>query len=50
MMGSQLGHIILNTTASADEMKTKPDEDGQYGPIDQLLKKVAAELDPEDDK
>ena len=49
MMGiSQLGRIILNTTSSGDEMKTKPDDDGQYGPIDRLLEKVAAELDPED--
>ena len=44
---SQLGHIILNTTASADEMKTKPDENGHYGPIDELLEKIADALTEE---
>ena len=44
MMSSQLGRTILGGTASsADEMSAKPDQDGRYGPLDELLEKVVAD-------
>jgi hypothetical protein len=44
MMSSQLGRTILGGTASSpDEMSAKPDQDGRYGPLDELLEKVVAD-------
>ena len=44
MMSSQLGRTILGGSAStADEMNGKPDQDGRYGPLDELLEKVVAD-------
>jgi len=44
MMSSQLGRTILGGTAStADEMSAKPDQDGRYGPLDELLEKIVVD-------
>lgn len=44
MMSSQLGRIILGVSAStADEMSARPDQDGHYGPLDELLEEIAAQ-------
>jgi hypothetical protein len=44
MMSSQLGRTILGGSAStADEMSGKPDQDGRYGPLDELLEKIIAD-------
>lgn len=44
MMSSQLGRTILGGSAStADEMSGKPDQDGRYGPLDELLEKIVAD-------
>ena len=44
MMSSQLGRTILGGTAStADEMSAKPDQDGRYGPLDELLEKIGVD-------
>ncbi len=44
MMSSQLGRIILGGSASTpDEMNAQPDQDGRYGPIDELLEEITAE-------
>lgn len=45
MMSSQLGRMILGgSTATEDEMRADPDEDGGYGPLDDLLTETAARL------
>ncbi len=44
MMSSQLGRIILGSSASsADEMSSQPDQDGRYGPLDELLEEIVAD-------
>ena len=44
MMSSQLGRIILGGSVSTpDEMNAQPDQDGRYGPIDELLEEITAE-------
>ena len=44
MMSSQLGRTILGgTTSTADEMSAKPDQDGRYGPLDELLEKIVVD-------
>jgi hypothetical protein len=44
MMSSQLGRIILGDFASsADEISAQPDQDGRYGPLDELLEDIAAQ-------
>jgi hypothetical protein len=44
MMSSQLGRTILGGSAStADEMSDKPDQDGRYGPLDELLEEIVAD-------
>lgn len=44
MMSSQLGRTILGGSAStADEMSAKPDQDGRYGPLDELLEEIVAD-------
>lgn len=43
MMSSQLGRAILGGSASTtDEMTGTPDQDGRYGPLDELLDEIAA--------
>ena len=42
MMSSQLGRAILsNSSASADQMNGKPDPEGSYGTLDELLEEIA---------
>ncbi len=44
MMSSQLGRTILGGSEStADEMSAKPDQDGGYGPLDELLEEIVAD-------
>ena len=44
MMSSQLGRIILGGSASsADGMNAQPDQDGRYGPLDELIEEIAAQ-------
>ena len=44
MMSSQLGRTILGGSgSSADEMSAQPDQDGRYGPLDELLEELAAQ-------
>ena len=48
MMSSQLGRIILGSSASsADEMSAQPDQDGRYGPLDELLEEIVAQTGSE---
>lgn len=44
MMTSQLGRVILNASGSTeDEMNARPDPEGSYGPLDAILKEIAAQ-------
>ena len=44
MMSSQLGRTILGGSAStADEVSAQPDQDGRYGPLDELLEHIAVQ-------
>ena len=43
MMTSQLGRVILaGSTSTEDEMSAHPDQDGRYGPLDEILAAIAA--------
>lgn len=46
MMSSQLGRMILSSTsATEDEMRVRPGEDGDHGSINEYLDEIAAEID-----
>lgn len=48
MMSSQLGRVILSTTtASEDEMRARPGEDDEYGPVGDYLEQIATEVESE---
>jgi hypothetical protein len=45
MMQSQLGRIVLGgSTATEDAMNLRPDPEGGYGSLDEIIAAVGAEL------